>query len=171
MSAGAHSATDHPRVIILFAEAHLQDAKWVLEDQSFQYRSALVVGLIGRARGERGVDQMDGTPSVVPCIGGDVYGYENIFGQLASEWYCLVAVVGVIPRFHGGNLDELFMSGAVCGANQVLVVEYQHIPDDNSVFDGAVLLVKQTTVEDGQIALDMSKMVADVSEFLDEMVG
>lgn len=55
--------------------------------------------------------------------------------------------VVMVPRFHRGNGAEFVVSALVCGADEVLVVEYQHVPDYDGVFDGSVFLVEQSAVE------------------------
>ena len=113
----------------------------ILEDQALENWFAVIVGLVGLTRGEWLIDHIDQVPSSVPVSCSYVVGHEHVGCQQLAKTYRCVARMLIVPRFQRGNLGQSVVPILVGGADQMLTVDHQHVPDYDGVFDGAVFLV------------------------------
>ena len=90
-----------------------------------------------------GVDGFDHVPDFVIVFGFILAGEDEVVADFDAEVDGFVGGMGVPERFQGGN-PRVYVGVpvGVCGAEEVLSVFDEDIPDCYGVFDGSVFLVE-----------------------------
>lgn len=143
MSASGYSGLRHPIHIVLHLIPHFEDAVGILINYAFEDGLDFSLDCVG------GVDRFDGIPHVVMILLRVIPGEEEVFADFDTEVDGFMMGVCVPVRFQGGN-SRVYVGVpvGVSGAEEVFSVFNEDVPDDDSILDGSVFLVEESSVEE-----------------------